>query len=152
MTSGSYTPRELADDNWQDADRVWTESNKSLNNIVLIVGTGSFVLSVSFMTGIKTDLNAGIILAASWFFLLFSIFSNILLQVFYMKWGEAIKKYLNQAMESGEINNPNFNVNDVPVINNLCKRQDQTLRITLYFLMAGVFALFLFGLFNISSW
>jgi|GEM_PF-1786214 len=149
MQSVKYSPRELADSNWNDADQVWAHANKTLNNIIFVASTGAFVLSVNFIIGTKEELEATEVLIVSWAFLALSIILNILLQLLHMKWGEKIKQELNKIINTEKMLDPDFDINNEPAIKKVYKDQSQVLTATISFLIGGVLALFFFSVFNL---
>ena len=85
-------------------DSLSTIGDKSLGNIILVIGTGSFVLSLTYLTGIKSDvqdLHLVWLLIASWGLLILSILALASKYIFISLRATQAGKLLNEWGSNG---------------------------------------------------
>lgn len=76
-------------------------ATSELNKIIFIIGTGTFVLSISFIGYLKTSPEHPWLLIASWIFLVLAIAGNVLAHSFSAKVAERKIEHLNTSRISG---------------------------------------------------
>ncbi|HWH16433.1 MAG TPA: hypothetical protein VNU25_02540 [Candidatus Paceibacterota bacterium] len=134
---------------WARFDEQWKESSNALSKLILFVGSGSFVLSMSFITGLLEEktLAGSIILFASWGFLTVAIVGQALLHLLLMKYSDFVQEKLNKWTESG-YRDEWRNGSDPEQVKRVNLIERVTVAVFIFFVL-GVLTMLGFGIWNI---
>ncbi len=140
----------------QDSHNLYQELKnyhyRSIHNIIFAIGTGTFVLSISFIGNLSSPLEIPLVLVASWFLLVCSIVLKIYSHQLAQHIASLCQTVLEEHIMKG-YSNPNFNVNNPtsPEIEKLEKKRGEVDNLTLIFIGFGIFALLLFASANLLA-
>ncbi len=142
---------EAAEKNFLMHHEIKNDAIKSINNIIFVVGTGTFVLSISIIGYFKTALAFPCLLIISWLCLLLAIIGNVAAQWYTVKASLRNQKLINQWINSG-FKTPekwNMDTSSDPEIKKFTRIGYKLSKWVVILLILGLFMLFAFVSINL---
>lgn len=101
--------RDVSMKNLEMHNEVMSNAYKTMNNIIFVVSTGSFVLTISFIGSLKTHIYYSFLLLISWIFLFFTITLNFVAHWITAQSSLRSNELTNEARTTGFPDGGNFN-------------------------------------------
>ena len=134
-------------------NEVSSNAYKTMNNIIFVISTGSFVLTISFISNLKTHIYFSYLLLISWLFLFLTIVFNFLAHWITAHSSNRKNELINEARISGFPDGGNFNKKhdlDEKIIK--YKKLSKIVNIcVLTFLPLGIISLIFFSWMNLTA-
>lgn len=144
--------KEVSDTNLEMHRQTKDSSHQAMNNILFVVSSGAFVLSISFIGNIKSVIAVPWVLIASWAFLITAIALNFAAHFFMIKQSNRQIKLINKERYDGFPNLNEFNnevVKKDEELKEIVRKGNQVNKAVLTFLSLGLVALIVFGAANL---
>ena len=138
--------RKLLEHHWRDAESMWKEGVRGLDHLVLLVSTGAFAISITYIGILKEKPDYICLLAFSWIALAVSMFSQVLGYLASINWGERVKQVCNDVSEGMPLG---WELGNDEILQKLNKSLEIFLKVTVFSFIAGVTALLIFATINI---
>ncbi len=136
----------LLDHHWKDAESMWKDGSKGLDHLTLLVSTGAFAISITYVGNLQKTPEHLLLLILAWVALFVALLGQIFQYLEYTNWGECVKKAVNEVVE--EIPKE-WELGEVKEVKEINKKLDVFTKVTVLSLVTGLTFLLLFAIFNI---
>ena len=146
--------KEVSDKNLDMHRQTKDFSHQAMNNILFVVSTGAFVLSISFIGNIKTVIAMPEVLIMSWIFLIITVALNFFAHSLMIRQSNRQIKLLNQERYEGFPHLNEFNKQVVKTdkeLNEIVHKGKEVNKAVITFLLLGLASLIIFGAANLFA-
>lgn len=139
---------EYLERNFDRALSLFQEEKKTIGRAIFVLGTGTFVLSVNFLSNTQNNLISPWSLIASWVFIALSIFTYLKASYLSACKQDAIMDEINETLSKEKFPSDPYSPDETPNVMKFDKQIESFNQATYFFLGLGIALLLIFASLN----